>query len=676
MVRRDRRTRPAAHAARPTGLQTDPERLAAGLRRSAASATVADYRKRPTWARADHCVRHHQRKRATHMLQDISMKYTLAGCLALAALPIQAQSIDCQAASSTAGTEPAGFAEACLGVATKASSHAILAAGAGDEQTGYAVQINPTEGFAPLGLYQFGLDNFAGATRLGTLEETARIYGLDFNPAGTRLYGSQYLSSDAGSRLGTFNLGTGAFSTTSLFLTLPLSETMTGMAIDPRKGDGWIITNDILTNNPQLSETRLWRMDTGNAATVSSTRILADQPNPVFADIAMNCEGEMYGHNLTDDSLYKIDPDTGEATLLGPHGLAANFAQGIAFDHASGELYGSIYTGGGANTFGTFNLETGAFTGIEAGASGQWKIAFRNQCSPKIIEPETIEGAWYASYTSGQGFIARYYEESDILFMPWFTYSLEGGEEVEEQRWYTLFGTVGDDMTEIELPILQTIGGNFDALPTVNAVQVGTARLSFYSCSEGVLEYDFDESHNGGVDGRITMTRLINSGTDCTQFDGSVVEAETAYEPTITGSWYDPENAGQGVELFYVKAVDADPDQGIEPVFRFMYGGWFTFEPAPAANDPSGQRWFTFSGVQVDEEDGTLTSTIVRTVGGSFDNELTRDSTNVGSVVFESEGCDRLKMTYEFNDQESVGEFRDKSGEINLRRLGACPSSD
>ena len=610
------------------------------------------------------------------MLQDISMKYTLAGCLALAALPIQAQSIDCQPASSTAGTEPVGFAEACLGVATKAGGHALMAAGAGDEFPGYAIQLNPTEGFTPLGVYQFGLDNFAGASRLGTLEETARVYGLDFNPAGTRLYGSQFLSSIAGSRLGVFNLATGAFLTESIFLTLPVTDSITGMAIDPRTGQGWIVTNDLLTNNPQLSESRLWRMDLGNAATDNVKRLLPAQSNPVFADIAINCDGEMYAHNLTDDSLYTIDTDTGEATLLGPHGLAANFAQGMAFDHATGELYASIYTGGGANTYGTFNLENGAFSAIEAGPSGQWKLAFRNQCAPKTIEPETIEGVWYAAYSTGQGFTARYYPESDILFMPWFTYSVDGGEEVEEQRWYTLFGTVGTDVTEIELPILQTLGGNFDAPPPVGANQVGTARLSFFSCSEGVLEYDFDEGHNGGVSGRISMTRLIRGGADCTQFDGSLVEAEASYEPTITGSWYDPDHPGQGIELFYVEAVEADPDQGIEEVFSFIYGGWFTFEPAPAETDPSGQRWFTFSNVVVDEEEDTISATIVRTTGGSFDNEKAGSTTRAGTVTFESEAYDRLKMTYEFDDLEPVGEFRDKSGEINLRRLGACRAAE
>src|SRR5690606_24576826 len=184
-----------------------------------------------------------------------------------------------------------------------------------------------------------------------------------------------------------------------------------------------------------------------------------------------NCDGEMFGHNLTDDSIYRINTTNGEATLVGPHGMAANFAQGIDFDNATGELYGAVYTGGGVNSFGTFDQETGAFTALETGPAGQWKFAIRNECPPKVIEPETIEGTWYAPYTSGQGFTARYFADSGILFMPWFTYSIVGEDEPSEQRWYTLSGEIGqiDGETGIELHILQTLGGNFDAPPGVSA---------------------------------------------------------------------------------------------------------------------------------------------------------------------------------------------------------------
>lgn len=604
------------------------------------------------------------------------MKYTLAGCLLFAALPVQAQVLDCASLSTSAGTEPSGFAEACLGHATKAATGPRLAGLAGEALPGYGVQINPTQGFVAQGLYQFGLDNFAGATRLGTTTETVNMFGLDFNPAGTRLYGAQFLSSLTGSRLGTFNLTTGAFLTQGFLGSLPPNDSVTGLAFDPRTGTAWLSTYDLLTNNPQLGEARLWRLDTTSLSTGIVGRLLPNELNPVFTDIAVNCDGEMYGHNLTDDSIYRINPTNGEATLVGPHGLAANFAQGMDFDSATGTLYGSIYTGGGANTFGTFDLETGAFNALETGPVGQWKFAIRNECSPKTIEPETIEGAWYAPYSSGQGFTARYYADTGVLFMPWFTYSLEGGEETSEQRWYSLFGEVGDDVTEVELPILQTLGGNFDAPPGVGATQVGVARLRFYSCSEGVLEYQFDEGHNGGAQGRITMTRLLPRGTPCTQFNGDVVDALVEYDPLITGSWYDPETSGQGLELFNVIPIEADPDEDIEARAGLFYGGWFTFEPSPAEAGPEGQRWFTFSGQQIDEEEGTLRTTIVQATGGSFDNAPSLETSRAGIAVFESEACDRLKLTYTFDDFEAVGEFRDKEGEIILRRLGGCPPAN
>ncbi len=601
------------------------------------------------------------------------MKYTLAGSLLLAALPLQAQVLDCASLSSSAGTEPSGFAEACLGHATKAAQPMPEPRLLGDAMPGYGVQINQTATFTAPGLYQFALDDFAGAVRQGTVAETANMFGLDFNPAGTRLYGAQFLGSLTGSRLGTYNLTTGTFITQGFLGSLPPNDSITGMAFDPRTGAAWVSTYDLLTNNPQLGEARLWRMDPTNLSTGIVGRMLPDELNPVFTDIAVNCDGEMYGHNLTDDSIYRINTVNGEATLVGPHGLAANFAQGIDFDNATGELYGSIYTGGGANTFGRFDLETGAFTAQESGPAGQWKFAIRTECAPKVIEPETIEGAWYAPYTSGQGFTARYYADSGLLFMPWFTYSIEGGEESDEQRWYSLFGEVGDDVTQIELPILQTLGGAFDEPPVVGGEQVGVATLRFYSCSEGVLEYQFNEGHNGGAQGRVTMTRLLPRGTPCTQFNGDVVEALVDYDPVLTGSWYDPETGGQGIELFNVIPIEADPDEEIEGRAGLFYGGWFTFEPSPSEAGPAGQRWFTFSGQQIDEEEGTLRTTIVQATGGSFDNGPSLATSRVGVAEFESVACDQLTLTYTFDDFEVVGEFRDKEGTINLRRLGPCP---
>jgi hypothetical protein len=598
------------------------------------------------------------------------MKYLLAGTLAILASPLHAGALECSALANSPDVEPQGYRGQCLGLlAPKAATRAPFSLTGGPTGTlGFAAQIATQEGMSPQGLYQFPLDDFSLATRIGEAQDTPNMYGLDFNPAGTRLYGLQFLTGGSATRIGTFDLETGAYAPAALLLGLASSrEQATGLTIDPRNGDAYVSTITILTNNPQLSEARLYRLDISNGVLNQVGRLLPAELNPVFIDIAMNCQGDLYGHNITDDALYQIDIGDAEATLIGGHGLPANFAQGMDFDNADGQLYAWLYTGAGNNNFGTLDLETGAFTEINGnGLVGQFEGAVAGTCGTKPVDADAITGAWFAPYSNGQGFTARYFPDSGELFMPWFTFSVEGGEEPEEQRWYALFGQIdpeGEPVDEVELSIVQVLGGNFDAPPAVQGNVVGTATLSFLSCFEGVLDYAFDPEVNEGAEGRISMTRLLPLGADCLEYTGEVIEAEVTYEPLFTGSWYDPETAGQGLELFRVAAA--------EGVGGLFYGAWFTFAPDPAEPGPEGQRWFTLEG-QTISSTGALATTILRTTGGSFDDD-TAIAARIGSAVITSESCDELVITYEFLDEESAGEFQDVSGEITLRRLGACP---
>ncbi len=56
----------------------------------------------------------------------------------------------------------------------------------------------------------------------------------------------------------------------------------------------------------------------------------------------------LYGVDLVTDALYTIDPGTGTATLVGGLGIDLNYAQDIAFDGNTGNLYLAGYTGAGA----------------------------------------------------------------------------------------------------------------------------------------------------------------------------------------------------------------------------------------------------------------------------------------------------------------------------------------
>jgi uncharacterized repeat protein (TIGR01451 family) len=106
----------------------------------------------------------------------------------------------------------------------------------------------------------------------------------------------------------------------------------------------------------------------------------------LMIDFSINCEGLMVGHDIGTDSFYTIDRTTGSATLIGSHGLAANFAQGMDFDNADGTLYVYAYTGGGTNTYGTVNLATGAITPLaQNNPLGEYEGATQTTCATPSV---------------------------------------------------------------------------------------------------------------------------------------------------------------------------------------------------------------------------------------------------------------------------------------------------
>lgn len=106
-----------------------------------------------------------------------------------------------------------------------------------------------------------------------------------------------------------------------------------------------------------LDESKLYTID---LATASITEVGVITSGGIIG-IAANKEGDLYGLDIMDDKLYRIDKDTGAGTAIGDIGFNANFAQDIAFDRKSGTLYGTLfdydnYSGG----LYRFNLGTGA----------------------------------------------------------------------------------------------------------------------------------------------------------------------------------------------------------------------------------------------------------------------------------------------------------------------------
>lgn len=109
-------------------------------------------------------------------------------------------------------------------------------------------------------------------------------------------------------------------------------------------------------------------------------------------------------------------------------------------------------------------------------------------------------GSWFEPATAGQGLqitvIPRGNGFGGLLFAAWFTFDPDGASDDDaREHWFTLqndlsAATVGS----VQLPILRTIGGAFDASPTSDTAQVGHATLTFHGCDRASLDYAFDPS--------------------------------------------------------------------------------------------------------------------------------------------------------------------------------------
>ena len=260
---------------------------------------------------------------------------------------------DCEAFADYPFRQPDGWEQYCSPVAPAANAAAVRA----PTSAGFALNLRAPD----QNLKRFTLDNFPGQSVVGP--QTLPLYGTDFDASGTILYA---LSDESIDRLGILDTTTGAFSAI-VDCPAPGGGSWTGMAIDP--------VSDLM-----------YASTAANLYTLSPSSCAPVLVGPfgvtggLMVAIAVNAAGVMYGHDIGTDAIYTIDTGSGAATLVGPTGLAANFAQGMDFDNEDGTLYLFGYTGGGANVYGRVNLVTGAVTPLAVSSpSGEFEGATQTQ---------------------------------------------------------------------------------------------------------------------------------------------------------------------------------------------------------------------------------------------------------------------------------------------------------
>lgn len=198
------------------------------------------------------------------------------------------------------------------------------------------------------------------------------MFGIDFNPNGTVLYGI-----DNNTRgFGTINTTTGVFTVQQTVT--GISDIISGLKIDPTTGMFYVSSSNGLHSS----------LYTLNPVTGVATLVGSQSVAPGIIEIAISASGQMYATDFVTDSFYSIDKSTGVATLIGPLGFDILFAQGMDFDYSTNTLYAPLFNLGFSH-FSTINLSTGAASVIADLDSQELEIAI-NSPAAAVPEPSAI----------------------------------------------------------------------------------------------------------------------------------------------------------------------------------------------------------------------------------------------------------------------------------------------
>jgi hypothetical protein len=131
-----------------------------------------------------------------------------------------------------------------------------------------------------------------------------------------------------------------------------------------------------------------------------------------------------------------------------------------------------------------------------------------------------LSGNWFDASTSGQGFVLDVNPVSPAVFLTWYTYAPAGQAlGAAGQRWFVGLlkpYTVGS--RAVTLPLFETTGGLFDqpSTPAPASVPVGTATVTFASCSSAQVSYNFTSGSSAGRTGAISLIRVGPIPPGCT----------------------------------------------------------------------------------------------------------------------------------------------------------------
>ncbi|MFT3792885.1 MAG: hypothetical protein QM741_17860 [Rudaea sp.] len=133
---------------------------------------------------------------------------------------------------------------------------------------------------------------------------------------------------------------------------------------------------------------------------------------------------------------------------------------------------------------------------------------------PFGYEKSLLSGAWYDPQTSGQGFVFDVSPGQSLLFGAWYTYApqAEGQSGEASQRWFTLqapYTYISEGLSVTHVPVYAVTGGRFNQASNVTKSQVGTADITFTSCTTLTIDYTFTDGEFAGLSGSLDEQKIV-----------------------------------------------------------------------------------------------------------------------------------------------------------------------
>jgi hypothetical protein len=254
-----------------------------------------------------------------------------------------------------------------------------------------------------VGWWETTRSNFVGDLGLLVAETGFTTFAMDIANNGTDAYAIEY-TAGAGFPIHHIDPLTGARTNTGLTVTGPNpADNCAGLHFHP-DGTAYGMFIDATGNCV------LWTIDlTTGVATQVGQMIAAS----LLIDFTIDSQGNGWAHNITDDNFYSVNLATGAATLIGPTGHAANFAQGMDADWSDDAVLATVYTGGGTGKFVQFDTTTGA--GVVIADTNSTLMEMEMSVFPPANEgPLCMEAGDWTNNSTETGTVADTCDSDDV----------------------------------------------------------------------------------------------------------------------------------------------------------------------------------------------------------------------------------------------------------------------